>query len=147
MVSISYRFQIPLYIYIYTFSHIPREQYLAHSHRETIGNVQRKKEKETEEEREIAEGLGLVRFMRTDEVFAVDSVCTYDPKILRSFPFGQTSRESQWAHRSRPTPFCPMNDRASCPHPSHQFIGFLAANGYNRHYRVKCAPTKLKIGF
>jgi len=109
-----------------------------------------KKEK-TKEKREIAEGLGLVRFMRTDEVFAVDSVCTYDPKILRSFPFGQASRESQWAHRSSDS-FLP-HERSGLllpfrsSHPSHQFIGFLAENGYNRHYRVKCAPTELKIGF
>lgn len=33
-----------------------------------------------------------------------DSVCTYDPKILRSFPFGQASRRSRWARIVRPGP-------------------------------------------
>lgn len=77
--------------------HTFQKQYLDHSH---CKKLERAKNEKAEEEREIAEGLGLIRFMRTDEVFAVDSVCTYDPKILRSFPFGQASRESQWAHRS-----------------------------------------------
>lgn len=139
-------------LFIYTFLYSSETIFRTFARRNEWGRVKKKNRKKTEEEREIAEGLGLVRFMRTDEVFAVDSVCTYDPKILQSFPFGQASRESQWAHRSSDS-FLP-HERSGppvppslFPHPSHQFIGFLAANGYNRHYRVKCAPTKLKIGF
>jgi len=103
----------------------------------------------------LAKGLGLVRFMRAARSLLVDSVCTYDPKILRSFPFGQASRRSQWAHRSIQLLFAPWTIKPpvlpvppSTLHPPlhsfHQFIGFLAANGYNPLLSREMCPHRVK---
>lgn len=130
-----------------------------------------KERKNKREEREIAEGFGYEKiYEEPTRSSPVDSpVCTYDPKILRSFPpwsgeprksvalVARTVRPSRLLfatlERSGLSLFLPSSLSLLLVVPAsstpYQFIGFLAARTVitSGRCRAKCAPIELKIGF
>lgn len=58
-----------------------------------VRGMERGRERDRGREREIVEGRGWQDlFEVTEGSLPSEPVCTFDPKILRSFPFGQRSR-------------------------------------------------------
>lgn len=127
-----------------------------------------KERKNKREEREIAEGFGYGKiYEEPARSSPVDSpVCTYDPKILRSFPHGQASRGSRWrwwrAPFVRRDSFLPPSNDPGLPssylrpsrcssllsrfvHPLSIHWIFSGANGYNlRPLSREMRPHRVK---